>query len=113
MRTDEERIKAMHKRAAQLSRQKRTNKVKLLQAAGAVVSFAAAIMLAIFVPQFTETDTVNPAGQTGGMSASIFGNSTALGYIVIAIIAFLLGIAVTMFCFRLRKWQEGKDKQEL
>ena len=71
------------------------------------------LLLAIFVPQFTETDTVNPAGQTGGMSASIFGNSTALGYIVIAIIAFLLGIAVTIFCFRLRKWQEGKDKQEL
>ena len=113
MRTDEERINMMHARAAQLSRQKRANKVKMMQAAGAVASFAAAILFAIFVPRITDMDTVDPTVQTGGMHASIFGDSAASGYIVVAIIAFLLGIAVTIFCFRLRKWQEGKDKQEL
>lgn len=113
MRTDEERINRMHARAAQLNRQKRTNKVKLMQAAGAVVSFAAVIMLAIFVPQSAALDSGNQTGQTGGMHASIFGDSAALGYIVVAIIAFLLGIAVTIFCFRLRKWQEEKDRQDL
>lgn len=113
MRTDEERINRMHARAAQLNRQKRTNKVKLMQAAGAVVSFAAVIMLAIFVPQSEDLDSGSQTGQTGGMHASIFGDSAALGYIVVAIIAFLLGIAVTIFCFRLRKWQEEKDRQDL
>ena len=113
MRTDEERINMMHARAAHLRRQKRTIKVKIMQAAGAVLSFAAAIVLAIFVPRITDMDAGNPTGQTGGMSASIFGDSSVLGYIVIAIIAFLLGIAVTIFCFRLRKWLEEKDKQNL
>ena len=45
------------------------------------------------------------------MHASIFAGSGALGYIVIAIIAFLLGVALTMFCIRLREWQERKDKE--
>ena len=112
MRTDEERINRMHARAAELSRQKRARKVKIMQVAGGVVSFAAAIMLAIFVPRAACLDAGNPAGQTDGMHASIFGDSAALGYIVIAIITFLLGVTITIFCFRLRKWQEQKDKEE-
>ena len=112
MRTDDERIERMHARAAELSRQKRAHKVKIMQAAGAVASFAAVIMLAVFVPRVTDLEEGNPAGQTGGMHASIFGDSAALGYIVIAVIAFLLGAAVTIFCFRLRKWQEEKDAEK-
>ena len=32
--------------------------------------------------------------------------------IVIAIIAFLLGITVTIFCFYLKKWQEEKEQEK-
>ena len=46
------------------------------------------------------------------MSASIFSGSGYLGYIVIGIVAFLLGCAVTVFCFRLRKWQKDKENED-
>jgi hypothetical protein len=46
------------------------------------------------------------------MYASMFGNSNALGLIVIAIIAFLLGVSVAIFCFRLKDWKERKDEEE-
>ena len=49
---------------------------------------------------------------TGGMYASIFSASPVLGYIVIGIIAFLLGGAVTVFCFRLKQWEKLKNTEE-
>jgi len=32
--------------------------------------------------------------------------------IIIIIIAFLLGIVLTMFCIRLKEWKDGKDKED-
>jgi len=43
------------------------------------------------------------------MAASIFGNSEALGYIAIGLLAFLLGICVTILCFRIRLL-DGQDQ---
>lgn len=110
MRTDKERIDMMHARAAQLEKQKRARKVRLMQSAGAVISFAAVILFAVFMPRLPDAGEGTPAGPGGSMHASIFGDSAALGYIVVSVIAFLLGVVLTVFCFRLRKWQEDKDK---
>ena len=116
MRSNEERINAMHARAAELDKQKRARRVRIIQAAGAAVSFAAAVIFAVFIPRLADFEAespIGPADSAGGMRASIFGDSVALGYIVISVIAFLLGVTLTVFCFRLRKWQEHKDKEEL
>ena len=43
------------------------------------------------------------------MNASIFSGTAALGYIVIGILAFVLGVGVTIFCFRFKKKQEEDD----
>ena len=115
MRTNEERINAMHARASELNKQRRARQVRIIQAAGAAVSFAATIMLAVCIPRVADFGTgspIGPAGPAGNMNASIFGNSASLGYIVIALIAFLLGVTLTIFCFRLREWQKQKDQQE-
>ena len=109
MRTHEERIAAMHARAAELNRARRARKVRIMQISGAAVACAATIMLAVFMPHISDFETNTNAGPTG----SVFADSGALGYIVIAIIAFLLGVALTMFCIRLSEWQKRKDKEEL
>ena len=56
--------------------------------------------------------------QTGDYSgfettASIFHSGVALGYIVIGLLAFLLGVCVTVLCFRLRQMnrEDGQDKE--
>lgn len=107
MRTNEERIAAMHARAGEINRTQRARKVRIMQATGAVIACAATFMLAIFMPRISDFQA-DPIGSTG----SVFADSGALGYIVIAIIAFLLGTALTMFCYRLREWQMRKDKEE-
>ena len=108
MRTHEERIAAMHSRAAELNKAQRRRKVRIMQFAGSAVAFATTIMLAVFMPRVGDFETNTNVGPTG----SVFADSGALGYIVISIIAFLLGVALTMFCIRLSEWQKRKDKEE-
>ena len=44
-------------------------------------------------------------------AASIFHSGAALGYIVIGLLAFLLGVCVTILCFRLRQMNH-EDRQD-
>lgn len=48
-----------------------------------------------------------------GTAASMYGDGEALGYIVIGLLAFLLGVCVTVLCFRLRQIsrEDGQDKE--
>ena len=41
---------------------------------------------------------------------SIFHDGAALGYIVIGLLAFLLGVCVTVRCFRLRQMNREDDQ---
>ena len=112
MRTNEERIAAMHSRAAELNKQHRAHKVRVLQSAGATIALAATIMLAIFMPRIADFNTVPAEGASDSMNASVFSDSGALGLIVIAIIAFLLGVSTALFCFRLKEGKDAKDEEE-
>ncbi|MBR6020418.1 MAG: hypothetical protein IK055_09415 [Lachnospiraceae bacterium] len=47
-----------------------------------------------------------------GLYGSVFGESSTLGYAVIGVLAFALGIVFTMFCFRLRRWREDSEKED-
>ena len=56
--------------------------------------------------------------QTGNYSgfetaASIFHGGAALGYIIIGLLAFLLGVCVTVLCFRIRQFsrEDAQDKE--
>ena len=110
MRTNEERIAAMHKRAAELEKEKRQHKVQIIQTVSVAACFALVIVLSLLMPGFSEAFVVGD--QQGSMSASIFSASSVLGYIVIGILAFLLGAAVTIFCFRLKKWKAGTERKD-
>ena len=111
MRTNEERIEYMHDRAIQIKQEQKKKKVRLMQIAATVASFAAVIIIAVFMPHFASPET-GAGSVPENMNASIFSSGKALGYIVIAVIAFILGVFVTAFCIRLKKWQESKNKEE-
>lgn len=109
MRTNEERIAAMHARAAELNKQQRSRRIRIVQLVSTAVCFAAVILLAVCMRGIMPSQLTPADGSPGDMHASLFAASGALGYVVIAIIAFILGVAVTAFCFLLKKQQDGKD----
>ena len=51
------------------------------------------------------------SGNSSGFetAATILGGGTALGYMVIGLLAFILGVCVTVLCFRIR--QLNKEEQ--
>ena len=101
MRTNEERIAVMHERAATL------RKIRNMQIASMATVFVAAVLIAAFFP-FDEL--MKQGSILSGMNASVFYESNHLVSIVIAIISFLLGVSVTIFCFYLKETYRSQER---
>ena len=95
----------MHRRAREIEYQQLKRRVTLIQGISVILCIAAVVLFAFFMPGFEQK--ITPEIVTEGMSASIFSNSSVLGFIVVAVLSFLLGTAVTVFCYRLKNWQES------
>lgn len=105
MRTNEERVAAVKQRAAQLERQKRLRRKRLLALVCACASLAVIVGAALALPHL-QTRWRGAAYQ---MAASIFADSAAAGYVLIALLAFALGVCVTVLCYRLRVFHEESE----
>ena len=77
MRTNEERISALHERAGDLSAKRKRLTARVSYAAGAAVSLAVIVVLAAVIPGFTDTLASSAAES---MCASIFSDNGVLGY---------------------------------
>lgn len=105
MRSNEERIAAMHMRASEIRNEQVKRRNSIIGYASVLVCFISVIGMGLVLPGLL-TQTV--PGDLDGMNASIFSDNGALGYIVIGILAFMLGAAVTVFCIRLRRLSESE-----
>ena len=102
MRSHEERIVEAKRRIANIEREKRLRRNAITMAS------AVAACLALLIGASLAMPGIAASIQTGNYSgfettASIFHGGAALGYIVIGLLAFLLGVCVTVLCFRLRQ----------
>lgn len=101
-------LERVHQRAAEIARQSSRRRLYLIQAVSAAAGIAAVVVTALMIPEaMPETEHVPVA-----MQASIFSESGSLSYIVVGIIAFLLGISVTLLCIKLRQYTEKQEAQK-
>ena len=63
--------------------------------------------------EMIKTMSVVFAGIAKSMNASIFSESTEPVYIIVGILSFILGCALTVFCFKIKKWQYDKDEKDV
>lgn len=112
MRSHEERVVETKRRIAAMERKKRLRRNTVTMASAVAASLVLLIGASLAMPGIAESI------QTGDYSgfetaASIFHGGAALGYIVIGLLAFLLGVCVTVLCFRLRQMsrEDGQDKE--
>ena len=112
MRSHEERIAETKRRIAKIEREKRLRRNTLAMAS------AVAACLVLLIGASFAMPGIAAKIQTGDYSgfetaASMYGDSAALGYIVIGLLAFLLGVCVTVLCFRLRQMsrEDGQDRK--
>ena len=110
MRSHEERVAETKRRIAKIEREKRLRRNTVTMAS------AVAACLALLIGASLAMPGIAASIQTGNYSgletaASIFHGGAALGYIVIGLLAFLLGVCVTVLCFRLRQMNR-EDRQD-
>ena len=112
MRSLEERVVETKRRIAKIEREKRRRRDKITMISAAAACLALLIGASLAMPGIAANI------QTGNYSgfetaASIFHGGAALGYIVIGLLAFLLGVCVTVLCFRLRQMnrEDGQDRE--
>ena len=111
MRSHEERVAETKRRIAKMEREKRRRNTVTM--ASAVAACLALLIGASFAMPGIAASI--QAGTYAGFetAASMYGGGAALGYIVIGLLAFLLGVCVTVLCFRLRQMnrEDGQDKE--
>ena len=107
MRSREERVRAVCCRVAQMRRQRRLRAIT----AGAVA--ASVLVTAVLAVQMPERMRAMAGNEVEGVqAASVFRNGGAAGYVLIGLLAFVLGICVTVLCFRIRELEKARTDEE-
>ena len=111
MRSLEERVAEAKRRIAKIEREKRRRRDMITMVS------AAAACLALLIGASLAMPGIAASIQTGDYSgfettASMYGGGAALGYIVIGLLAFLLGVCATVLCFRLRQMHREDDQNK-
>ena len=111
MRSHEERVAETKRRIAKIEREKRLRRDRITMVSAAAACLVLLIGVSLAMPGIAASI------QTGDYSgfetaASMYGGG-ALGYIVIGLLAFRLGVCVTVLCFRLRQMnrEDGQDEE--
>ena len=112
MRSLEERVVETKRRIAQIERAKRLRRNTITMASAVAACLTVLVGVSLAMPGIAANI------QTGDYSgfetaASIFHGGAALGYIIIGLLAFLLGVCVTVLCFRIRQFsrEDAQDKE--
>ncbi|MGI6497968.1 MAG: DUF4179 domain-containing protein [Oscillospiraceae bacterium] len=101
MRSTEERVAAVKQRAKEMERQKQMRRSR-----GAVILSVAACLLFIITLAFAMPGIMAdlPGGSYAyaGAAAGVFDGSGGFGYVLVGLLAFVLGVSVTILCYRIR-----------
>lgn len=112
MRTNEERTGLIHQRTAEIKRERQKKKQRALD----MICIAACLLLIVGIGSFLPDWVVGiPGGEVHHASgaASLVGSHAALGYILMGLMAFLLGVCVTVLLYRLRRRNEREQQENL
>ena len=112
MRTNEERAVLIHQRTAEIKRERQKKK----QRAWDMTCIAACLILIVGIGSFLPDWVVGiPGGEVHHTSgaASRVGSHAALGYSLMGLMAFLLGVCVTVLLYRLRRRNEREQRENL
>ena len=112
MLSHEERVAETKRRIAKIERERRLRHNTITMASAVAACLALLIGASLAMPGIAANI------QTGNYSgfetaASMYGGGAALGYIVIGLLAFLLGVCVTVLCFRIQQLsrENAQDKE--
>ena len=108
MRSHEERVAEAKRRIAKIEREKRLRRNTITMASAVAACLVLLIGVSLAMPGITAN--IQTGDYSGFETAASMYGGAALGYIVIGLLAFLLGVCVTVLCFRLRQMNREDDQ---
>ena len=105
MRTSEERVAELHRRMC-------ARRAARLRRVSAGVIAACLVLVLLFAVEISRLPVRGTNAAFIGAAASIFTEHAALGFIVVAIVAFCLGAMATALCYRLRAHMADEEKHD-
>ncbi len=111
MRNTEERAAAVKRRVKEIERQERIRRNRIVGISSAAVCVVLITGLSFAMPEImSELPGVGYA--FSGTSASVFYWRSSFGYVFIGLLAFILGVTVTILCYRIRL-RNQVDREEM
>lgn len=113
MRNNEERVAAVKRRSKELEQKRKKNQRRMIClsaiASCLVLVVGMSLVISSVVGGFSDSTVDNFA-----MTASVFEGSGAMGYIMIGLLAFALGVCVTILCYQINRseYQEKEEKTQ-
>lgn len=107
--TFEERTRLIHKRTEELRKKKLKRKQTAFDIAATIVCLILVVGISSSVAGMMNTISTAGIPHTSG-AASIIGNQVWLGYIVISIFSFSLGVSLTVLLYRLHLRNKRRDQ---
>lgn len=111
MRTTEERMRLIGKRTAEIRRQEEEKKRRVQDGLCLAACLILVVVIGAFLPGVVSGLSYEDTGAMSG-AASLVGSSEALGYIVMGLLSFMLGVCVTVLLYRLRRRNERRKQEE-
>ena len=100
MRTNKERQQLIYRRTLELRRKERRKKQCMFSVCGVALCLMLVIGIGSFMPGVVKQASAGNIDYTMG-TASMLGHYEALGYICMGVLAFALGVCVTVLLYRL------------
>jgi hypothetical protein len=102
MRNTEERAAAVKLRVKEMKRRKQVRQGRIISMSSVVACLLFIIGLSVAMPGML-AGLPDDAHPYFGTAASIFDGSRGFGYVLIGVLAFSLGVSVTILCYRIRQ----------
>ena len=112
MRSTDERVLAVKVRTRELQRRRSKRRGLVIPTIATSACAAAIVGLAFYIPSLLRGAPTIPSG-TSGTFGSILASGGALGFVVIGLLAFCLGVAVTLLCVKVRDYSRENSSKDI
>ena len=106
MRSTDEQLREIISRADRVKDTRRLKKAVLGDAAASCVFLALLSTVAAYLPHLPDSQ----AGSTVSRYGSLLLASPFIGYVIVGLLAFALGVCVTLLCRHRKEWKDREQK---
>ena len=111
MRTNKERQQLIHKRTQEIKIEERKKRQYMISGISIAACLIAVVGLGMYLPSVMKQNAAGKMNYSPGM-ASMLGQYDALGYICMGILAFALGVCVTVLLYRMKRAEEHRQEKK-